>query len=402
MGKTLTQIEKNRSLIIETIFRHAPISRVEISGLTGITPASVTAAVSDLIKENIVYEVSQACDPGSSAGRKPIPLDINENFAHVIGVEFTPKALVICLSNLKGQCDSSLTVPFRDIDPSRISEEITAGIRKLLGAPGVSYERLLGVGIAIPGHYDRETETMISNNRIWSSFNAAVIQKELNLPVYVENNVDCMAIGQYLFRPSQTPADFVYFHVGHGMYCSHVIHARIYEKNVFTLGEIGHTIVDINGPLCECGKHGCLQIYSSESWIIDRARLLYNNSPTTYLKTFVPDSSLLTMEHVLAAYTMGDSAIQSYITTAIKYLGMTISNLDILLGADKTFLHGLLFEHPQAQAELMNFIGQQLEFISTPYSNTHEIVACDLSDGAMGGCALAVFELFIKVHPFSK
>lgn len=401
MEKAMTQKDKNQSMVLESIFRNAPISRIEIARLTGITPATVTAVAADLIKEGVIEEAARLPGASGTSGRRKIPLSIKENYALTLGIEFTPRALVYCLCNLRGICLAKSVFPFEDIDPSRINEEIAEHLTLFLQKPGLPLHLIAGACIAIPGHCNHTNGEIISNNKIWSSFNANTLAERIPYPLIIENNVNCMAIGQYLFHPQDTPGDFLFFHVGHGMYCAHMMHSRIYQKNAYTLGEIGHTIVELNGPVCECGKHGCLQIYASESWLMKRAKLLYENSSTTILKSIVNRAGDITMEHILTAYSMGDPGIRGYIETAVKYLGMTISNLSIIFGAKKTFLHGLLFSNSYVKDELMTFVRGQLVFVNAPYDETHETTAYDITDGAMGACALAVFEFIIKEHPFS-
>lgn len=410
MGKTVMQKDKNQSMVLECIFRNAPISRIEIARQTGITPASVTAAVADLIKEAVIREdcglldakKSNEDDGSGSTGRRKIPLNIKEDYAYTIGIEFTPKALVYCLCNLRGTRLLKSVLPFEHIDPAHINEEIVTHLQDFLQNTELRNRPIAGAGLAIPGHCDYTSGELISNNKIWASFNANTIKEKIPFPLVIENNVNCMAIGQYLFHPQDTPEDFLFFHVGHGMYCAHMMHSRIYQKNAYTLGEIGHTIVEMNGPICECGKHGCLQIYASESWLIKHAQLLYENSSTTILKSIVSRAEDITMEHILAAYAMGDSGVRGYVETAIKYLGMTISNLSIIFGAKKTFLHGLLFSNTYVKNELMNFVRRQLVFVNDPYDETQEEAIYNITDGAIGACALAAFEFVIKEHPFSE
>ncbi|WP_220514905.1 ROK family protein, partial [Streptococcus pneumoniae] len=80
--------------------------------------------------------------------------------------------------------------------------------------------KLLGFGLSIPGHYNKDSGSIITNNPIWESFNLLNVIKRFNFPFIVKNNIDCMAIGQYLFNPHNTPDNFIFLHAGLGIYTS--------------------------------------------------------------------------------------------------------------------------------------------------------------------------------------
>lgn len=400
MAISISKKNQNRSVILECIFRNAPISRIEISDLTKITPATVTANITELINEGIVYETGDTSGDNNSSGRKRILIDIVADKAFSIGVEFTQRALIVCLTDLKGTIIGSNTIPFENLSLNLITEEIISEINKILDTSKINLESIIGIGIAVPGHMNKTNTKLITNNKIWGSFNPSIIRKEFPFPVVIENNVHCMTLGQYLFDAKNTPSNFIYFHVSYGMFCSHITNGRIYYKDNFMLGEIGHTIVDISGPHCECGKHGCLQTYASESWLVKNARTLFENSSKTYLKSLVDKSSEIKIDHILTAYSMGDPFISNYISNAIKYLGVSISNLSIILGTQKIYLHGVLFDNDLFKKEILDFINQQLLFVDTEYNCNIEILKLSSTDGAVGASALSIFNFFVNEYPF--
>ena len=93
---------------------------------------------------------------------------------------------------------------------------------------------------------------------------------------------------------------------------------------------------------------------------------------------------------------MGDAAIGRYITDALKYLGISISNVAILMNPGKIFLHGQLFQNEDIRRELMNIIERQLLFVDSKYVNNAEILPYRQTDGAIGASALSVFHNFIR------
>lgn len=386
----------NKSRIMECIFRNAPIARTDIADDTDITPATVTLTVNSMIAEGMVEELGEAASLESSSGRKRILIDAVAGYAYSIGVEFTQKALVSCLTDLKGNCICHKILPFCEELAAQITQSIILQIQELLLASGLPIHRVIAIGVAVPGHMDMESKHFISNHTMWQAFDADAVRHAFPCPVVMENNARCMALAQYLFFPQRSPESFSFFHIGLGMFCANVMDGELFLGHNYVSGEIGHTIVKADGQPCECGKYGCLQTIASERWLLKYAKLLFQNTPGSILKSIVQHEEDLTIQHITTAYSMGDPAIGHYIGDALKYLGISISNVAILMNPGKIFLHGQIFENEDIRRELMNITKRQLLFVDSKYVNNVEILPYDQLDGAIGASALAVFHHFIR------
>ena len=180
------------------------------------------------------------------------------------------------------------------------------------------------------------------------------------------------------------------------MFCASVVDGDIFLGNNYMAGEIGHTIVNENGRRCECGKYGCLQTYASETWLLKNARLVYQNAPDTLLQNLAAKEDEITIETVITAYSMGDPFISKYIRDALKYLGITASNIAITMNPGKFFLHGQYLDNDMIRSELLDYIDRQLLFIGRTYTSNIEILPYHPEDGAVGASALAVRNFFIN------
>ena len=398
MYKSTKHKSKNINIILECIFRNAPISRTSIATLTGITPATTTLTTTKLLEDHAIFEVGQDDNDSPGAGRKQILLDICPDYRFSIGLEFNQKFFVICITNLKGH----IVYQHKENYCKELSEGITQfiidAIKKLLTETAIPLSKIIGIGIAIPGHIDRNKEFMISNNSVWHNFNASTIRKAFSIPVVVENNARCMALSQYLFHPEYAPDSFAFFHVGLGMFCSNIVDGKLFLGNAYVSGEIGHTIVNPNGLRCECGKQGCLQTIASEKWLIQTARKLYNMDSSSILHHLVTSPDEITIQTLAVAYSMGDEAVCSFISNALRYLGISTSNIAILMNPEKIFLHGELFTYPYIHNELINIINNQLNFVEDDYVDSVEIIPYHPEDGAIGGAALAILECFLQLN----
>lgn len=399
MYKNKVQRSSNRHRILECIFRNAPISRTEIAEITGITPATTTNVIGTLLAENWVIELGEQPSEELTSGRKRIALDINADAAYSIGAEFNAKAMSVVIANLRGVVICEKSLPYSQAMGNSITENLIDEIQALLDCSNLPMEKFIGIGIAVPGHVDRTQLNIVSNQTIWKNFRLKAVEKAFPLPVVIENNVRCMALGQYLFQPNASPDNFSFFHVGLGMFCANIVDEELFLGNAYVSGEIGHNIVDPYGLRCECGKYGCLQTVSSEYRLLQNARLLYENDPASVLRHLVTSKDEITIKDVTTAYMMGDEVIGTSVSKALKFIGIATSNIAILMNPEKIFLHGEMFDCPQVHDELMDIINHQLLFVGNGSFDTVTILPYSTLNGAIGGSALAITNLLLREVP---
>ena len=315
---------QNVSSVLEFIYRNPRTSRIEISQATGLTPAAVTNIVAELMNKDWIKETGDEVSFVNGSGRRRKVLTLNNSIGYLLGVEFNMKGIFVTITDILGNVISRDYKNINKYAITHINDEIINLIENSITK--VDSSKILGAGIAIPAHFDLTSETIISNNDMWKDFNLFEIKKYFSFPFIVENNIECMALGEYLFNPLNTPDKFLFFHVGHGLFCSFFDSANLGIKANYYIGEIGHTVVDINGPKCECGKKGCLQTYISESWLIKNAKFFFENSTNTILSNLVKNSEEISLQTIIAAYKLGDSYFKRNIELGIELLGTSISN----------------------------------------------------------------------------
>ncbi len=396
MYRTSNHKMPNKERILECIFRNAPISRTAIAQLTGITPATTTHTITELLQDGAVYEIGHE-DDTSVTGRKRILLDICPDYRYAIGLEFNQKFFVLCISSLKGTIIYK-TIEEYSVDLSQnINKRIIDSISDALLKCHIPQNRFIGIGIAIPAHISKKTGHLVSNHSVWDKFDALMIRDAFSIPVVIENNARCMALSQYLFHPEYAPESFAFFHISQGMFCANIIEGRLFLGTAYVSGEIGHTIVNPHGLRCECGKRGCLQTIASEQRLIQDAKKLYTLDPSSLLHHLISSVDEITIGTIVAAYSLGDEAIISIIANALTYLGISTSNIAILMNPEKIFLHGELVSHPDIRSELIGIINNQLSFVESEQNNGIEILPYLPEDGALGGAALAILECFLQI-----
>ncbi|EKZ0120077.1 ROK family protein, partial [Enterococcus faecalis] len=220
------------------------------------------------------------------------------------------------------------------------------------------------IGIALPGHYNN-TSQIITNNLKWANFKLTEVIDSLEIPIFFDNNVNCMALAERFFY-SKKNENFVFFHLGRGIHCSYFYNDDIFSKENFLIGEIGHTVVNLSGQLCECGKKGCLQTYASETWLLKSSQLIYKNSTSTFLHQLVDSETDISIELILTAYSLGDPAILKLIETALNCIALTLNNLNMTLDYSKLFLHGKIFDNKNIFQRLSQLLNTDPKLLTSP------------------------------------
>lgn len=390
--------QKLRFKILNKIYTKGPISRIDISKETGITPATISELTGNMIQENLIYELGEVVPEENKSGRKKILLGVSSNHSFYIGSELSPKYISFCLTDNTGKVLKEKTILLESEDLiTNLTEEFYVNNLKEFIDLCKSYEPK-AIGIALPGHFDENTKSIVTNNSFWKNFNIKTLLENIDLPIYFENNVKCMTLAERLFSFNGTDDNFIFFHVGRGMFCSYMYNGELYAKDNFLVGEIGHIIVHPDGELCECGKRGCLQTYGSEAWIIKKSQILFANSETTFLKQLVSNKDKITIETILKAYSLGDEGVITILHSAIKYLSITINNLSMMIDSNKIIIHGELFNEPLLVNLLKEYLDQNIRLLSIHHHESVIVKKYNNYNGALAASALCVSKYLIELN----
>ncbi|WP_195986561.1 ROK family transcriptional regulator [Clostridium sp. D53t1_180928_C8] len=397
MKLTRTQ-QKLHFKILNKIYAKGPISRIDISKETGITPATVSEITNQMIQEKLIYELGEVTPNEGKSGRKKIILGVSPNHSFYIGSELSLKYISFCLTDNIGKIIKEKTIQLENNNLNiSLTEDFYMDQLNEFIELCKDYSPK-AIGIALPGHFDKTNNSIITNNPFWKTFNIKILLDNINMPIYFENNVKCMTLAERLFSFNGTDDNFIFFHVGRGMFCSYMYNGELYAKDNFLVGEIGHIIVHPDGELCECGKRGCLQTYGSEAWIIKKSQILFDSSETTYLKQLVTDKDKIKMETILKAYKLGDEGIINILHSAIKYLSITINNLSMMIDSNKSIIHGELFNEPLLINLLKEYLDQNVRLLSIHTPQNITVKNYNNYNGALSAAALCVLKRLIELE----
>lgn len=390
------QQKKLRFKILDKIYSKIAISRIDISKETGITPATVSEITGRLIQENLIHELGEVVSQIQTSGRKKILLGILPKHSFYIGSELSSKYISFCLTDNTGKVflKEVIRIDSCQLDSILNEYQYINELQKFI--QNCSEYQPRGIGIAIPGHYKKDSDFIISNNHFWKNFNLKQIVNSIQLPIFFENNVKCMTLSERIFNSDGKDDNFIFFNLARGMFCSYMYNGELYAKNNFLVGEIGHIVVHPDGELCECGKRGCLQTYASESWIIRKSHILYKNSKNTYLKQLVKDKNEITIETILNAYILGDEGINNILHSAIKYIAIVINNLLMIIDSNKIIVHGEIFSELLLVDLFKEYLNENQSLLSI--ENEQTIIVKDYYNynGAIAGASLCISKMLIE------
>jgi predicted NBD/HSP70 family sugar kinase len=258
----------NRSAIFRVIVTSGPVARTQIAKTLGLSPATVTAVTRELLDQGVVRVAERV---PSNGGRPRMLLELVGSAANAFGVKIAPDHLVGVRVDLEAQLVQSYEAPFDASADGAVEQllQILGGwIRQLPGDPP-----LLGVGLGVAGVFDARTGTLDSPLLGWRDVQlAAVVQETLGLPVFVDNDVNTLAVAERLYGRGHDVENFLTVTIGRGVGLGIVTNGDIYRGFGGGAGEFGHTFAVEDGAVCTCGKRGCLETVVADPALIAEGR----------------------------------------------------------------------------------------------------------------------------------
>jgi predicted NBD/HSP70 family sugar kinase len=250
--------------VLNLLRRDAPRSRAELAAETGLSGATVTFVVNELLEEGLVRECETIKGAG---GRRPIPLELNYTSRLVIGLKLDFHGVEAVLTDLSTKLLEIVFQPLPDTRPDTVVAHATAAVRQLAAKPLTLGRPIVGIGFSLPGCYDVERGICTTLPRFgWEDIPIGeMVARGVALPVWVDNDVNAFALAQHLFGAGKDHDTLLAIGIGAGVGAALVSKGQLHHGAGYFAGEIGHTIVVPGGRACDCGREGCLQTYTSES-----------------------------------------------------------------------------------------------------------------------------------------
>jgi len=321
----------NRSIILNEIKTYGPIARAEVARRIGLSPATVTAITAELINKDLVFEK----DVGdSSGGRRPILLAINPSGGYVIGIKLTETQAIGALTDLEATIVVKREDDLHERDPEMVVEQLSILVAKLLQLAGLPKKKLLGVGVGLAGIVDSEQGILRQSPFFgWHDLPLGeMLRKRVRVPVYVDNDVNTLTLAEMWFGGGQGIDSFLIVTIGRGVGLGIVVNGQFYRGVRGGAGEFGHTVIDPEGPTCECGKRGCLETYVGDPGILRMADEAICRGEIS--------EPITSMVDLLTKARAGDIGASAVFARAGSILGQGIANLVNIFNPQKIIISG--------------------------------------------------------------
>lgn len=361
----------NSRLILQAVRVMQPTYRAAVARQTGLKPATVTGIVNDLLAQQILSEVPAAGtgegDSQARWGRPPLMLQVNADAKRIVAIDLEPDRIRVALTDL---LVNVLSYQEESIDRFSEPDAIIKTMLKLAGRAmeDVDREQLQGVGVSLPGLIDREAGVLLGSTNMpkWRDVPIRdILQKELQAPVQVERSIHLAAIYEKWSDPNHAHRTTLMVSLRTGIGISIMHHGHLLTGRKGYEGEIGHTVVDLNGKQCECGGKGCLETFVSASAVVARASTLMQQGKCTSLSMAVRAGSVLRPELIYKLAKRGDRGCMQVVRDVGRYIGIAVGNMINLIAPDEVVICGSI---DVADTLILDAVREQINKSALPRS----------------------------------
>ncbi|MEZ0109942.1 putative NBD/HSP70 family sugar kinase/biotin operon repressor [Catenulispora sp. EB89] len=335
---------ENRSAVLWSLYFDRPRSRQDLGAATGLSPASVTNVVRELLDEGIVTEVGSQ---ESDGGRPRRLLDVCAEHGFVIGVDIGETRVRTTLYDLTlvERAKADLSCGPGEYDMDTVVRAVADSLHAVLTDAAVDPASVLGVGIGVPGIVEQGPEAVVHGQSVhWDAVPLErLLRAHTDLPLRLENCAKTTGQAELWFGAGRGARTAAVALIGTGVGASLVSGGSIYRGVNSSAGEWGHTTIIADGRRCRCGSYGCLEAYVGAEAILDRFTGPAAAAPSESTSMLTPPSpSAGDEESALAALVaMDDSpAAQALLAQTAEYLGIGIANLINLFNPERVILCG--------------------------------------------------------------
>ncbi len=319
--------KNNETIIFEYIYnRKQGFSIAEVCQSLDLTFPTVKRIFESFLEKNMLIQSKKL---SHGVGRKAMEYAYNHDFCYSIGVRISEDDIYLIFTNSVGKalCHSKVKlpsppknmIPFLESTICLFIEQITKEKR----------EKIVGIGISIPGIFNQESKMIEFKINHFSSFAALQeLQKNIPYPIYIENESNLSAIAEAVLGKYLNLSEFTVLTINKNIGSSHFVRREGDRNFYFKAGRIHHMIVNKNGRKCYCGSKGCLGSYISIKALLQEVQEVFPQ--ITDIETFFQENYRESKE--------GKKILDQY----IEYLAAGIQNLLFLSNPEKIIISGMI------------------------------------------------------------
>jgi predicted NBD/HSP70 family sugar kinase len=332
---------RNTHILLHLIQTHGPISQADLARRSGLSPSTVSGIIQPLIENSLIVAAGKNTKQGM--GRRASLLTFSSETLMTIGVVIEPEecsiALVDFSGNVVGYTELAYCPPYQ---PEQIANVIKNDLEKLLQEYDIQRDAIVGVGVAMPGMIDAELGVVkAAVNLGWMNVPLKqIIEKQLKLPVSIENVGKAKIATETIWGTGVDCNNIVLLEIGSGIGGGAVVDAHLLKGATYAAAEFGHTSLDLNGPLCQCGLHGCWEVFCKGP-AIREALISHLNNDLEVVTQLNPESSLRDLQESADAY---DELALRVVKETATYMARGLVNLIWNFDPEMIILTGYVVE----------------------------------------------------------
>lgn len=332
----------NTARVADLVRTDGPLPRSVLAAQSGLDNKTITNIVHDLMARRVVRGTGLS---ESSGGRRPQLLDLDTGYLFAAGIDLGATHVSAILVDLKGRIVSREWLGIR---PDALREEIVGAARRFCAAfkqeLSAKRGRLMGIGFVSPGLIDRKRGVCVLSSNLPNWRNVPIrdmLEEEFRVPVWVDESARVLVSAEKWFGLGRRFDDFACVNLGPGVGLGIMSNGRVYRGANEGAGEIGHMVVEVDGPPCPCGNRGCLEAVASGLAIASQARRAVEGGAHTILGQMAQgDLEAMDAAVVAQAARQGDALASQIYRRAGEHLGVAIAGVINLFDPGVIILEG--------------------------------------------------------------
>ena len=353
MGEQSNQVQLknfNRRTVLNYIRKNRTATKAGLAAATGLTFMAIKKILEELMELQLIR-----CDDMESGGmgRRAVTYAVNETYKYTVGVHINKFVTSIALLDLRGEIQvvERFAMQQEFMNQNAFMERLVESIKNVISKSGVGREKVLGIGVGVPGPVDTDNGVVLTPPNI-PMLNylplKEILEQKTDCSVYVHKDTNVISFGEYWYGDGRTAFherkafhDLAYVDVDMGIGSGLIIDGKINIGANSIAGEFGHITIDINGPVCNCGNKGCLEAMSSGLAVLRELKSQLEKEPEHPLYA---RRDALVIEDVFDMAEKKDLLTISILNQSAFYLGVAVSNLINILDPQIIILGGILIQ----------------------------------------------------------
>lgn len=323
----------NRQTLLKLVWKHKQLSKSRFAQNTGLSIPAVSKILDELVEDG---KLSHSSENLSSRGLNGGSYQIPPEGDYILCMNVTPTSIESQL------CDAQLSA-LGEFERCAITaptpQALLAAIESIWLQQTKNWPRKT-INLALGIHGQVDPVTGVSQTMPQAPWRGNVeikylLEEKLRVTVKLDNDCVMLALAEK-WQNAQNREDFCVINVDYGIGSSFVINGQIYRGNLYGSGQIGHTIVNPDGAMCDCGRYGCLETVASLSALKKQARIWLKSQPTASEQ----DPETLSSQQLVQAWHAGDEHVMRWVEESANAIGLSLYNFLNILNINQIWFYG--------------------------------------------------------------